>query len=79
MDNWQDIVIAVGSLVFAIALLPSVLGKDKPALSTSIMTGTVLVVFMLVYATLDLWYATFTTFLAAALWITLAVQKLFGL
>jgi hypothetical protein len=43
------------------------------------MTGTVLVVFMPAYATLDLWYATFTTFLAAALWITLAVQKLFDL
>jgi hypothetical protein len=76
MSSWQDIVIAAGSLVFAVALIPSVLSKDKPALSTSVMTGTVLVVFSITYATLSLWYATITTSLAAGLWIALAVQKL---
>ena len=76
MHRWQDIVIAVGSLIFAIALLPSVLSKHKPALWTSAMTGTVLVVFTITYATLSLLYATITTSFAALLWIILAIQKM---
>lgn len=63
-------------MVFALALLPSVFSKDKPALWTSLMTGSVLVVFAVVYASLSLWYATFTTALAAGLWIVLAIQKI---
>ena len=76
MHHWQDIVIGIGSLIFAAALVPSVLSKDKPALWTSITTGIVLAVFTATYASLSLWYATFTTSLAALLWIVLAVQKL---
>lgn len=74
--HWQDIVIAIGSLVFAAALIPSVVSKDKPALWTSLMTGTVLIVFTATYASLDLWYATATTALTAVLWLVLAAQKL---
>lgn len=75
MDNWQDIVLSIGSLVFVIALLPSVLGKDKPAFSTSLMTGLVLTIFTATYATLSLKYTTVTTGVSAALWLVLAAQK----
>ena len=75
MHNWQDIVLSIGSLMFVIALIPSVLGKDKPALATSFMTGLVLVVFTVTYATLSLKYTTVTTALSAILWLILAVQK----
>lgn len=74
MHHWQDIVLAIGSLVFALALLPSVLGKDKPALWTSALTCLVLAVFTATYASLSLWYATFTVVLTAILWGILAVQ-----
>lgn len=73
---WQDIVLSVGSWIFTIALIPSVLSKDKPALSTSLMTGTVLAVYVIVYITLSLWMAAVSTFLVAAMWYTLAVQKI---
>lgn len=77
MHHWQDIVIAIGSFIFAVALIPSILSKeDKPALWTSVTTGLVLIVFAVTYASLTLWYATFTTSLAATLWIVLALQKL---
>lgn len=76
MIHWQDIVIAIGSFIFAAALVPSVLSKDKPALWTSVTTGVVLIAFVVTYFTLSLWYATFTTSLAALLWIILAVQKM---
>lgn len=76
MHSWQDIVLAIGSLVFAIALIPSLLSKDKPALLTSGSTSLVLFVFTITYASLSLWYATVTTALSAALWGVLALQKL---
>jgi hypothetical protein len=75
MHSWQDIVLAVGSLIFAAALLPSILCEHKPALWTSIMTGSVLIVFAVTYATLSLWYAMVTTSLTAVMWAVLAVQK----
>ena len=73
--HWQDFILTAASLVFSAALIPSVLGKDKPAFSTSLMTGTVLGVCSVVYATLSLWFTTFTTALVGILWLTLAVQK----
>jgi hypothetical protein len=75
MAHWQDIVIAIGSLILAIGLIPSVLSKDKPSLWTSVITSLVLITFTIAYASLALWYATFTTALAALLWIVLAAQK----
>lgn len=73
---WQDWVLTAGSALFAFALLPSVLGKDKPAVSTSFMTGTVLLIFAFVYWTLSLWISTITTVITAILWLTLAIQKI---
>jgi membrane glycosyltransferase len=76
MHEWQDIVLAVGQLALAIALVPTVLSHHKPALWTSTITSAVLVLFAVTYASLSLWYATFTTSLAAAMWIILAAQKI---
>lgn len=73
--EWQDIVLSVGSWIFTIALIPSVLSKDKPALSSSLMTGSVLVVYAVTYLTLSLWTAAASTVLVAGVWFTLAVQK----
>lgn len=72
---WQDWVFSVGQWVFILALLPSVFGKDKPALSTSLMTGTVLAIFALTYITLSLLLAGISTSLSSAVWFVLAVQK----
>jgi hypothetical protein len=75
MHHWQDIVLAAGSLLFAIALVPSVIGKHKPSLATSLPTGVVLCIFSATYVTLSLWYAAITTALSASLWLILAAQK----
>ncbi len=74
--SWQDIVLSVGLMMFAIALVPSVLSRDKPATSTSLMTGTVMLAFTAVYASLGLWFTTVVNFITAGLWFTLFVQKL---
>ena len=72
---WQDIIIAAGQWVFLLALLPSILGKDKPALATSILTGIVLAVLAFTYATLSLRISTISAILVSVVWFTLAVQK----
>jgi hypothetical protein len=72
--QWQDIAITIGTVVFIVALIPSILGKDKPAVPTSMMTGTVLVVFTIVYISLALWFAAVTTGITAILWYILAIQ-----
>jgi len=72
---WQDWVFGLGAIIFAAALIPSILGKNKPSLATSIPTGTILVVYAFTQASLSLWFAAVTSVLAAVLWFTLAVQK----
>lgn len=72
---WQDWVLSGGSLFFTVALMPSVLSQNKPALATSLLTGTILAIFAMVYATLSLWFAAGTTMITSSLWFVLAVQK----
>jgi hypothetical protein len=76
MHNWQDIVLATGSIIFSVALIPSILSKHKPALLTSCLTFSVLVAYIVTYASLTFWYATFGVALNALCWGILAVQKL---
>ncbi len=73
---WQDIVLAIGSWVFIIALIPSIKGKEKPPISTSIVTGCILAVYAFVYATLGLEASVLSTGFMALAWFTLAVQKM---
>ena len=75
MHHAQDLILTVGSLVLMIALIPSILGEHKPALSTSASTGMVLVVFAGVYTSLRLWFAAIVTCLSGILWLVLAIQK----
>ena len=72
---WQDWIFSFGSGVFIFALFPSVLSKDKPALSTSIPTGGVLFCFALTYVTLELWLSAVVTFINALIWWIIAFQK----
>lgn len=72
---WQDIVISVGGYIFLAALVPSIIGKDKPAISTSITTGSVLLAFAFAYSTLSLWSSVFSTLLMSFAWFFLGWQK----
>lgn len=74
---WQDIILTGGTAIFAAALVPSVVGKNKPAFSTSLMTGLVLAVFVIVYLSLALWFSALMTTVTATLWLTLATQQWF--
>ncbi len=70
-----DLIFSLGSLVFIVALIPSLRSSQKPALGTCIMTGTVLAVFASTYIGIGLYYAAATTAITASMWLTLAIQN----
>lgn len=72
---WQDAVLLVGQIIFAIALLPSIFSKDKPALATSIINFVVLYIIGFVNITLKLYGFAAGIFIVGVLWNILAVQK----
>ena len=76
--SWQDIVLSVAQVIFAGALLPSVFGKDKPALTTSLVTGLLLIVIVFTFYTLELWFSAGSTAFLSAVWFVLALQKFSG-
>lgn len=73
--QWQDIVIAVCQLCFIPAMLPTVFGTDKPALSTSVLNAIITTTIMSCLASLRLWFAAASAVPIALIWATLAVQK----
>lgn len=74
---WQDIIFSIGQWIFIFALFPSIFGSDKPALISSILTCTILMVYVLVYVSLSLWITAVSVGLLALTWFVLAVQKYF--
>jgi hypothetical protein len=74
--TWQDAVLTGGSLVFLLALLPSVLGDDKPAAWTSLTTAAMLYLFAAVDTTLNLTFTALTTVVTASLWGVLLIQRM---
>jgi hypothetical protein len=72
---WQDYVLTIGSIVFAVALIPAIVAKEKPPLSTSVPTFFFLYLFSFVYLTLHLWLSTVTTLITGSMWLILAIQQ----
>lgn len=68
-------VFTLGSLIFAGALVPSVLSEDKPAFASSIITAVVLAVYAVTFWTMTLWFSMAAISVTCVLWTTLAVQK----
>ena len=75
MHPIQDFLITVGTLLFLVALIPTIIGKDKPALSTSFLTASVLLVFSGTFASLHLWFSAVTDIANAGGWLILGIQK----
>jgi len=73
--HWQDIVLTIGQIIFIIALFPSILSTDKPAVQTSVVTAAVALSIAAVYVTLSIPFAAISAALNGALWLVLAVQK----
>ena len=72
---WQDFLMMIGSFGFAIALLPSVFGKSKPARLSSAITAGILTSYVVAMATLGLVLSAIATSITATLWWILFLQK----
>lgn len=73
--KWQDVVIAICQLSFLPAMLPTILGKDKPAFITSLMNAIIVGIIVTSMATLHLWFSAITGCVTALIWAILAIQK----
>ncbi|MCB9822467.1 hypothetical protein H6801_03845 [Candidatus Nomurabacteria bacterium] len=73
--SWQDIVIAVCQFAFLPSMLPTILGREKPALSTSIMNFVLVSVITLTLFTLKLWLSVVSGAMIALIWLILAIQQ----
>jgi hypothetical protein len=70
----QDIILTSGSVILLLALFPTLLAKEKPAPTTSLLTFSVLAVFSLVYLSLSLNFAATSAALTSACWFVLFLQ-----
>lgn len=76
---WQDYIFSVAGIFFTIALLPSLFSVDKPAITTSIMNGCILIAIIATYISLSLWLSALITVSTCLIWFTLAWQKYLSL
>ena len=72
---WQDVVLMIGSFLFAPPLIISVIKKVKYPLYTSLTTAIILSVFVVCYATLNLTLAAISTGIVASCWYLLAIKR----
>ncbi len=72
---WQDIVIMIACFGFALALLPSIRGKQKPARSSCALTLFLLALCAVSFATLKLWLSFAAEMTAMLAWGILFSQR----
>jgi len=72
---WQDLVISFACFGFAIALIPSIRGRDKPAKSSCAITAGLLTAIAVCFATLGLWISFASEITAIVAWTILFFQK----
>jgi len=73
--QWQDAVFFAGQIIFVFALIPTIRGKSKPALTSSVITGLILTIFALTYLSLNLWFSALAAIATSTSWWILAYQK----
>lgn len=67
---WQQFVFAGGAIWLAIALWPSIRSQNKPDIKTSVLTAIWLTLYLVVYITLQFWFAmVFEIFCVVGWWI----------
>jgi membrane protein implicated in regulation of membrane protease activity len=72
---WQDVVMMIGNILFALALIPAIRDSKKPPVATSIPTGMLLCMFAIALASLQLWLSAISSLVSCVLWFALAYQR----
>ena len=71
---WQDMIIMIACFGFALALIPSIKGKYKPAKSSCLITIILLTAIAVCFATLGLWLSFWSEITAIVAWGILLFQ-----
>jgi len=71
----NDLIFTFGSIVFLVALIPSLVSENKPDKKTSFITSFVLCVFSLNYISIGLYFSSVVSFIGAIAWLVLYIQK----
>jgi biotin transporter BioY len=72
---WQDIVIMIACFSFALALIPSIIGKNKPEKNTCLFTIIGLAAIAVCFATLSLWLSFTSEIASITAWSVLLFQR----
>ena len=72
---WQDILMMIGGVGLALALIPSVIYKDKPDKNTCAVTGGILTSYVMAMATLGLYFSAIAIGITATMWWILLYQQ----
>lgn len=72
--QWEEYLVSFGTLVLVLGLVPTVFGRHKPALSTSLVTFAVLSSFVVAFFSLHLYLAAALNTLNALVWGIIALQ-----
>jgi len=73
--SWQDLVFALGQLLFSVALFPALASPTKPPRVTCVLTGATLLAFAGTFASLAFWWSSSTSLACGLLWLVLAAQR----
>ena len=71
----QDAVFTIGTVIFTIALVPTLRDPQKPPLGTSIPITLTLTAFALSFLSLGLWFTAVATAIECACWGAVAFQR----
>ena len=71
----QDWIFSVGAWIFALAFIPSFRKREYPNISTSAITGTVLLVYVFNYLSLGLWISAISGSLTVFCWYAMLYLK----
>ncbi len=71
---WQDWTLGIGGFIFTGALIPMLLAPIPPPIASSLLSGSILWIDTVCFATLKLPLATISTMLTAVAWSILYLQ-----
>jgi len=72
---WQDLIFSIGSIIFIIALIPTIIYGLKPPKLTSLPTALVLTLYSFTLYSLDLYWSAGLNLLTAILWYIIFIQS----
>lgn len=73
---WQDFVFMIGGFILAALLIPTVMNSDSQVpLTTTIPTIVILLLYIVTFASLDMWLSAAAQFFGVIMWVLIALYR----